>query len=84
MDNWYVYILTCADGTYYTGMARDAEARLKIHESGKGAKYTRSRLPVKLSFKCSLETKSDALKLEAAIKRLSRKEKEALIAKGAL
>jgi len=76
---FFVYLLECSDGSYYCGIALDLEKRLKTHNSGKGAKYTRSRLPVRLVFSETLESKSIALKREAEIKRLSRKQKIALI-----
>ena len=76
----YTYILKCADGTYYTGWTTDLEQRLKAHNRGTGAKYTRARLPVTLAYAELYETKSEAMKREAAIKKLSRKEKEALMA----
>ena len=76
---YYVYMLRCADGTLYTGTAADAQKRLKVHNSGKGAKYTRSRLPVELVYTEELPDKSAALKREAAIKRLNRKEKLCLM-----
>lgn len=69
---WYVYILKCGDGTLYTGVTDSPARRVKVHNSGKGAKYTRSRLPVKLVYEESVPTKSSALKREIAIKRLSR------------
>lgn len=75
-----VYILSCADGTLYTGIARDAERRLQVHNSGRGAKYTRSRLPVLLVYRETQPDKSAALRREAEIKRLSRTEKLWLIA----
>ena len=50
-DKWELYILLCGDGTLYTGIARDAEKRLKLHESGKGAKYTRGRGPLRLVYR---------------------------------
>ena len=75
-----VYILSCADGTLYTGIARDAERRLQVHNSGRGAKYTRSRLPVLLVYRETQPDKSAALRREAEIKRLSRTEKLRLIA----
>ena len=78
----FVYILECADGTLYTGWTTDVEARLATHNSGKGAKYTRSRLPVRLAYYEELPDKSAALKRESAIKQLSRAEKIALIKKG--
>ena len=78
-DNYSVYMVGCADDTYYTGIATDVEHRIMVHNSGKGAKYTRSRLPVHLVYKEEGLTKSEALKRELAIKKLSRQKKEALI-----
>lgn len=75
----YVYILKCADGTLYTGWTTDLEKRLKTHNSGKGAKYTRSRLPVEIVYSETCENKSEALKRERQIKKLSRSEKIRLI-----
>ena len=77
----YTYILQCADGTYYTGWTNNLEKRVEDHNQNRGAKYKRGRTPVKLVYSETFETKSEALKREAAIKRLSRSEKEALIAK---
>ena len=79
MSDSFVYILECRDGTYYTGWTTDVEARVKTHNSGTGAKYTRSRLPVKLVYFEQVEDRSAALKREAAIKKLSRLKKEKLI-----
>ena len=79
---WTVYILRCADGTLYTGMTDDMEKRLKTHNSGKGAKYTRGRCPLELVYSEELPTHSDALKRELSIKRLSRPQKLELIASG--
>lgn len=76
---WYVYVLRCGDGTLYTGITTDVQARLKTHRSGKGAKYTRGRLPLELVYEEACEGKSQALKRELAIKALSREEKEQLI-----
>ncbi len=76
---YYTYILECADGTYYTGYTDDPGRREAVHNSGKGAKYTRSRLPVKMVYTEEYETKSEAMKREAAIKSLDRRQKEALI-----
>lgn len=76
-----VYILRCADGTLYTGCTNDLSHRLKVHQSGKGAKYTRSRLPVELVYREEAPDKSQALRREAAIKRLSRAEKLRLISR---
>lgn len=77
---YYVYILRCADGTLYTGYTDDVERRLRVHNSGKGAKYTRSRRPVALAYAEEWPDKSAALKREAAIKQLRRADKLALIA----
>lgn len=75
----YAYMLRCADGTIYSGYTTDPYRRTAIHNSGRGAKYTRSRLPVKLVFIESFSTKSEALKREAALKKLIRAEKLLLI-----
>jgi len=78
----FVYILVCEDDTLYCGYTNDLEARLQAHNSGKGAKYTKSRLPVRMVYHESFETKSEALKREAAIKKLTRNEKLKLILYG--
>lgn len=78
----YVYLLRCSDGTLYCGWTTDLDARLKAHNSGKGAKYTRSRLPVELVYSESYEDRHEALSREWHIKRLPRKEKLALIRDG--
>ena len=75
-----VYILRCADGTLYTGYARDLEQRCAAHNAGKGARYTAGRRPVTVVYSEPCETVSDALKREHALKRLTRAQKEALIA----
>lgn len=75
----YVYILRCADGTLYTGWTTDIEHRLKAHNAGTGAKYTKPRRPVELAYCEECEDKSSALKREAEIKKLTRAEKLALI-----
>ena len=75
---WYVYIVRCADRTLYTGVARDLSARIEAHNLGRGAKYTRARLPVKLIYQETAADRSAALRREHAIKRLSRAEKRAL------
>ena len=75
---WYVYIVRCADRTLYTGVARDLSARIEAHNLGRGAKYTRARLPVKLIYQETAVDRSAALRREHAIKRLSRAEKRAL------
>ena len=76
----FVYIVRCADGTLYTGLARDPNARLRTHNAGKGAKYTRARLPVSLVYVEQCDSLSAALKREAQLKPWSRAKKEALIA----
>ena len=76
---WEVYMLRCADGSLYTGIALDAKRRAQVHNSGKGAKYTRSRLPAVLVYREPCGDYSDALRREAAIKRLSRTDKLALV-----
>ena len=79
MAKWSVYILRCADNTLYTGVATDIDARLATHNAGKGAKYTRGRLPVKLVYREAVRGRSAALKREHAIKRLPRAAKKRLI-----
>lgn len=81
MNNaWHVYILQCADGTLYTGVATDVGARLATHNAGKGAKYTRGRLPVQLLYQEGAENRGAALKREHAIKQMRAADKRALIA----
>ena len=75
----FVYIVRCADGTLYTGYARDPKARVKVHNSGRGARYTAGRRPVRLVYAESYESVGDALRREYALKRRSRAQKEALI-----
>lgn len=75
----YVYIVKCSDNTLYTGYSTDVEKRVATHNSGKGAKYTRCRLPVTLVYSESYETKSQAMSREYKIKKLSRKQKMELI-----
>ena len=76
---WFVYMLWCGDGSLYTGCTDNVPRRLAVHQSGKGAKYTRSRLPVSLAYTEELADKSTALRREAGIKRLSRRQKLELI-----
>jgi putative endonuclease len=78
-DKHYVYIAECADGTYYTGYTTDVGSRADAHNAGRGAKYTRSRLPIKIVHTEEFTSKGDALKREAAIKRLRRSAKTTLI-----
>ena len=75
----YVYILRCKDNSYYTGWTNDLDNRILMHNNGKGAKYTKSRLPVELIYFEKCADKSAALKRECAIKQLTHKEKEKLI-----
>lgn len=77
--NYHVYLVECADGTYYCGYAKDLEARIKEHNTSRlGAKYTKSRRPVKLVYSEEFLTKPEALKREFAIKKLSKREKRRL------
>lgn len=75
----YIYIVQCSDGTLYTGWTNDVPARIAAHNSGNGAKYTRSRRPVLLLYEEELPTKQDALRREYEIKRMTRKQKLCLI-----
>lgn len=75
---WWVYILRCGDGTYYTGVTTDVAARLETHRSGNGAKYTRSRGPLELAYTEKCEDKVTAFRREYAIKQLRRSEKASL------
>jgi putative endonuclease len=77
---YHVYMLRCADGTLYTGYARDPAEREKVHNAGKGAKYTCGRRPVLLVYSESFSELSDALRREHQLKLWTRKKKEALIA----
>ncbi|NDI35531.1 GIY-YIG nuclease family protein [Chengkuizengella sediminis] len=76
---FYVYILKCSDNTLYTGYTNDLNKRVEVHNQGKASKYTRARLPVKMVYFEQCDTKSDALKKEYAIKKLTRVEKLRLI-----
>lgn len=77
---WVCYLLRCADGSLYCGITNDLDRRLAAHNAGTAAKYTRVRLPVALAYWEACDDRSAALKREAAIKRLSRQAKLALIA----
>jgi putative endonuclease len=72
---WFVYLLLCADNTLYCGITNNILNRIKTHSEGKGSKYVRARLPVELVYKENYSTKSEALKREISIKKLSRIEK---------
>ncbi|MDO8428810.1 MAG: GIY-YIG nuclease family protein [Candidatus Diapherotrites archaeon] len=78
---FFVYLLECRDKTLYCGYTKDLEKRVKIHNQGKGAKYTKKRRPVKLVYSETFETLSQALKREYAIKQFSRKQKQTLYQK---
>jgi len=75
----YTYILRCKDNTLYTGWTNNLEKRLEAHNAGKGAKYTKARLPVELVYFEQFETKEEAMKREFAIKKLTRRQKNMLI-----
>lgn len=77
---WQAYLLRCRDGTLYAGATNDLAARLARHASGKGARYTRSRLPVELVYAVRVRDRGAALRREAALKRLDRPAKLALVA----
>lgn len=78
----YCYIVECADGTYYTGWAVDPEKRVAMHNKGRGARYTRTRGPVKLVYVEELPDRPSAMKREIAIKRMTRNRKGRLISEG--
>ncbi len=78
---YYLYILQTTDNTLYCGIARDVQKRFQEHLSGKGAKYTRSHKPLRIVYTKEFENKSEALKEEIRIKKLSKKEKLRLISK---
>lgn len=79
MSEWFVYILECIDGTFYTGISSDVMRRVLLHNKGRGAKYTRGRRPVVLVWKLAVGTKSRALKVEYQVKQLTRRQKKDLI-----
>lgn len=76
---WYVYMLRCSDRTLYTGITNDLSARIRAHNAGTGAKYTRGRGPVELVYTEELPSHGDALRREYAIKQLKKEQKLALI-----
>ncbi len=78
--NHYIYIVECKDGSWYTGYTTDIERRMKMHEQGKGAKYTRGRGPLSLVYHAAYETKTEAMRAEYELKQLTRKQKEAFVA----
>lgn len=78
---WHIYVVRCADRTLYTGIARDLQARITQHNTGRGAKYTRSRRPVTLVYQEAAADRSAALRREHEIKRMAPQAKRALVAK---
>ncbi len=79
---YFTYFVRCADGTLYSGWTVDLDRRIRAHNAGRGAKYTRSRRPVELVYCETWDTRGDALRRERQLKQLSRREKEAVIAAG--
>lgn len=82
MTEWQVYILECADGSLYTGIARNLDERIAAHNNGTGAKYTRGRRPVKLVYQENVTSRSIALRREITIKKLTRADKLRLAESG--
>jgi putative endonuclease len=81
LDRWFVYLVECRDGSLYCGVAKDVRARVVVHNEGKGAKYTRARLPVKLVAKSRALPKREAFRLEYRVKRLERGRKKSALVK---
>jgi putative endonuclease len=81
---WHVYFLRCRDGSLYAGSTNDLDARVARHATGKGARYTRSRLPVELVFAARVRDRGSALRREAALKRLDRAGKQRVVESGRL
>jgi len=82
VKNWQVYLLTCADSSLYCGITNNVESRIRVHNAGKGAKYTKGRRPVTLAGISRKMTKSDALKFEIQIKKLPAGQKISVLEKG--
>ena len=78
-EKWFLYILKCADASLYTGITKDPERRLKMHLEGKGARYTRTRLPVEMVYRETCKTRTEALVRECRVKALPKPRKLALI-----
>ena len=78
MKEWFVYIVECKDGSYYTGITDDIDSRLTVHNAGNGAKYTRGRTPVILRYVEKVKGRSEASKREVEIKKLEREAKRRL------
>jgi putative endonuclease len=81
---WFVYVLLCQDLSFYIGISTDPEKRFLLHKLGKGAKYTRSHKPIRIILIEKYDTKSEALKREFIIKKLTRKQKKLLLEKKSL
>lgn len=79
MTIWFVYLIRCADNSLYTGITTDVERRVETHRAGKGAKYLKTRRPFKLVFSAPVGDRSQASKLEYAIKQLPKRQKEAIV-----
>ena len=80
-DKWFLYILQCQDGSFYTGITKDLERRLKMHNAGKASRYTRVRRPVRLCYQETCLGRTQSLTRECAVKALPRRKKEELIRK---
>ncbi|HTN43882.1 MAG TPA: GIY-YIG nuclease family protein [Nitrospiria bacterium] len=80
--SWVLYILRCRDGSFYAGITSDLKRRLIQHRDGRASRYTRSRRPLRIVYRESCSSRSDALKRECAVKALPRKEKQKLIKRG--
>lgn len=80
-ESWLLYILKCNDGSLYTGITKDIERRLRMHNDGKASKYTRTRRPVELAYQENCGTRAQALALECKIKTFSKEKKQGLIEK---
>jgi putative endonuclease len=78
-ERWFAYFLRCADGSLYAGVTNDLERRLRAHNAGRGARYTRARLPVELVWTKRVLGRSGALSLEARLKQLTRAQKLQLV-----
>jgi putative endonuclease len=76
---YYVYVILCTDGSFYTGYTKNIDTRIKLHESGKGARYTRMHKPQKIAYLELFDTRAQAMKREKAIKRLTHQQKLNLI-----
>lgn len=83
-SSFFLYVLECSDGTWYTGYTVDVDERVKAHNAGAGAKYTRSRLPVRLLVQATFATKREAMSAEYRFKQLTRRQKERLVRRAAL